>query len=124
MEHTWCHTPLLLKDLTQLWSNMPVMIPLEGNFSVKPPNTCIMSTVSYFMLSLSLLRFHAIPSHSGRSHKDVLNKEELLSQERSVHTPQTVANGCGVAPETVTTVRTNAQNCEFEILLTFACQYL
>ncbi|XP_050952646.1 filamin-B isoform X3 [Labeo rohita] len=63
----------------------------------------------------SFRRFHAIPSNSGRSHKDVLNKEELLSQERSVHTPQTVANGCGVAPETVTTVRANAQNCAIKL---------
>ncbi|KAL0158439.1 hypothetical protein M9458_046515, partial [Cirrhinus mrigala] len=51
--------------------------------------------------------FHAIPSHSGRSDKEVLNKEEPLSQEGYI---QTFANGCSVAPETVTTVRANAQN--------------
>ncbi|KAK2885697.1 hypothetical protein Q8A67_016534 [Cirrhinus molitorella] len=58
----------------------------------------------------SLLRFHAIPSHSGRSDEDVLHKQELWSQEGSVHAPQTVANGCCVAPETVTTVKANVQN--------------
>ncbi|XP_058619192.1 filamin-A isoform X2 [Onychostoma macrolepis] len=60
----------------------------------------------------SLLRFHAIPSHSGSNVKDVLNKEELSSQEGSVHAkaPQIFANGCSVAPETVTTVKANTQN--------------
>lgn len=84
------------------------------------------STGSYFTLSFSLLRFHAIPSHSGSSVKDVLNKEELSSQVGSVHTkaPQIFANGCSVAPETVTTVKANTLNREFEILLTFAWQYV
>uniref|UniRef100_A0A9J7XGK7 Filamin B, beta (actin binding protein 278) n=1 Tax=Cyprinus carpio carpio TaxID=630221 RepID=A0A9J7XGK7_CYPCA len=60
----------------------------------------------------SLLRFHAIPSHSGSSVKDVLNKEELSSQVGSVHAkaPQIFANGCSVAPETVTTVKANTPN--------------
>lgn len=83
-----------------------------------------MSTGSYFRLSFSLLRFHAIPSHSGSSVKDVLNKEERWSQEESVHgkAPQILANGCSVAPETVATMTANAPNREFKILLAFAWQ--
>ncbi len=67
-----------------------------------------------------------MPSHSGSSVKDVFNKEELSSQEGSVHAkaPRIFANGCSVAAETVTTVKANAQNREFEILLTFAWQYV
>ncbi|XP_067228456.1 filamin-B isoform X2 [Chanodichthys erythropterus] len=59
----------------------------------------------------SPIRFHAIPSHSGRRDKDVLNKEEHSSQEGSVHSnakaPQTSANGYSVAPETDTIVKAN-----------------
>ncbi len=103
------------------------MIPLEGNFSVLA--TIYMHSIctdSYFMLSFSLLRFHAMSSHSGSSVKDVLNKEELSSQEERVHAkaPQIFSNGCSVAAETVTTVKANTQNREFEIWLTFAWQYV
>lgn len=85
-----------------------------------------MSTGSYFTLSFSLLRFHAMPSHSGSSVKDVLNKEESSSREEKVHAkaPQIFSNGCSVAAETVTTVKANTQNREFEIWLTFAWQYV
>ncbi|XP_043080224.1 filamin-A [Puntigrus tetrazona] len=65
----------------------------------------------------SLLRFHAVPSHSGSSDEDVSNEEELLSQEGSVHAkaPQIFANGCRVAPENVTIMKDNAQNCSTEL---------
>ncbi len=65
-------------------------------------------------------------SHSGSSVKDVLNKEELSSLEERVHAkaPQIFSNGCSMVAETVTTVKANTQNREFEIWLTFAWQYV